>query len=163
MFEGSRDVVKPGCTLRDLVQHRKETGTFSGDVDAYCAHFMKQFKGGKPGKILIEAGRRTIEMRYQPLSEGGWVTTTEDITERQRYEDRISHMAHYDSLTDLPNRALFRDRLERSLAAMKADETLAVLYIDVDEFKGINDSLGHPVGDELLKSIAARLCSCAGP
>jgi diguanylate cyclase (GGDEF)-like protein len=163
MFEGSRDVVKPGCTLRDLVQHRKDTGTFSGDVDAYCAGFMKEFKRGAPGKILIETGRRTIEMRYQPLSEGGWVTTAEDITERQRYEERISHMAHYDSLTDLPNRALFRERLERSLAAMKADEKLAVLYMDVDEFKGINDSLGHPVGDELLKSIAARLCSCADP
>ena len=163
MFEGSRDVVKPGCTLRDLVQHRKDTGTFSGDVDAYCAGFMREFKGGKPGKILIETGRRTIEMRYQPLSEGGWVTTAEDITERQRYEDKISHMAHYDSLTDLPNRALFRERLERSLAAMTADAQLAVLYIDIDEFKGINDSLGHPVGDELLKSIAARLCSCADP
>ena len=162
MFEGSRDVVKPGCTLRDLVQHRKDTGTFSGDVDAYCAGFMKEFERGTPGKILIETGRRTIEMRYQPLSEGGWVTTAEDITERQRYEDRISYMAHYNSLTDLPNRALFREHLERSLAAMKADEQIAVLYIDVDEFKGINDSLGHPVGDELLKSIAARLSSCAG-
>jgi diguanylate cyclase (GGDEF)-like protein len=162
MFEGSRDVVKPGCSLRDLVRHRKAAGTFRGDVDEYCASFLKELKLGMPGKIVIEADRRTIEMRYQPLSEGGWVTTAEDITERQRYEDRISHMAHYDSLTDLPNRALFRDRLERSLTAMKAVETLAVLYIDVDEFKGINDSLGHPVGDELLKSIAARLCSCAG-
>ena len=163
MFEGSRDVVKPGCTLRDLVQHRKDTGTFHGNVDAYCTGFMKELERGAPGKILIETGRRTIEMRYQPLSQGGWVTTAEDITERQRYEERISHMAHYDSLTDLPNRALFREHLECSLAAMKQGECLAVLYIDVDEFKGINDSLGHPVGDELLKSIAARLSSCAGP
>jgi diguanylate cyclase (GGDEF)-like protein len=163
MFEGSRDVVKPGCSLRDLVRHRKAAGTFRGDVDEYCASFLKELELGAPGKIVIEADRRTIEMRYQPLSEGGWVTTAEDITERQRYEDKISHMAHYDSLTDLPNRALFRERLERNLAAMKANEQLAVLYIDVDEFKGINDSLGHPVGDELLKSIAARLCSCAGP
>ena len=163
MFEGSRNVVKPGCTLRDLVQHRKDTGTFHGDVDAYCTGFMKEFERGAPGKILIETGRRTIEMRYQPLSQGGWVTTAEDITERQRYEERISHMAHYDSLTNLPNRALFREHLERSLTAMKAGEHLAVLYIDIDEFKGVNDSLGHPVGDELLKSIAARLSSCAGP
>jgi diguanylate cyclase (GGDEF)-like protein len=163
MFEGSRNVVRPGCTLRELVQHRKDTGTFHGDVDAYCAGFLKEFERGAPGTILIETGRRTIEMRYQPLSQGGWVTTAEDITERQRYEERISHMAHYDSLTDLPNRALFREHLERSLAAMKAGERLAVLYIDVDEFKGVNDSLGHPVGDELLKSIAARLSSCAGP
>ncbi len=163
MFEASRDVVKPGCTLRELVQYRKDTGTFHGDVDQYCTDFARVLGRGKPGKILIETGRRTIELCYQPLSQGGWVTTTEDITERQRYEERISHMAHYDSLTDLPNRALFRDRLERSLAAMEVGEQLAVLYIDVDEFKGINDSLGHPVGDELLKSIAARLCSCAGP
>ncbi len=162
MLAGSGSVIEPGCTLRDIVQRRKDSGTFEGDVDAFCDTFMTALQQRNGGTLLTVAGARTIELRYQPLSEGGWVTTTEDITERQRYEERISYMAHYNSLTDLPNRALFHAHLERSLAAMTADEQLAVLYIDVDEFKGINDSLGHPVGDELLKSIAARLSSCAG-
>src|SRR5262249_16047140 len=113
------------------------------------------------GNMVAEAGPRLMELRYQPLLEGGWVTTMEDITERKHYEERIAHMAHYDSLTDLPNRALFHERLREALGAMAAGQQVAVMYIDIDEFKSINDSLGHPVGDELLKSVAVRLSSCA--
>ena len=69
-------------------------------------------------------------------------------------------MAHYDALTDLPNRALFRAQIERELAKTGGGEQFALLYIDIDEFKGINDSLGHHVGDELLKTLAARIRGC---
>ena len=88
---------------------------------------------------------------------GGWVATVEDITERKRADTRIAHMAHYDALTDLPNRVLFRERLDHGLTKLSPGQQLAVLYIDIDEFKRINDSLGHPVGDELLKAVAGRL------
>ena len=162
MFAGAAGVIEPGYSLRDIVQRRKDFGTFEGDVDAYVDGFRTALEQNGAGTMLTISGSRTIEVRYRPLSEGGWVTTAEDITERQRYEERIAQMAHYDSLTGLPNRALFRERLEQALAALKPDQQLAVLYFDVDEFKGINDSLGHPVGDELLKTIAARLCRCAG-
>ena len=84
----------------------------------------------------------------------------DDVTERRRADEKIAHMAHYDALTDLPNRTLFREQIERELAKVADGDQFALLYIDVDEFKGINDSLGHHVGDELLKAIAGRIRSC---
>ncbi|MGY8633093.1 EAL domain-containing protein [Bradyrhizobium sp. 14AA] len=88
------------------------------------------------------------------------ISVVEDVTERRRAHEKIAHMAHYDALTDLPNRTLFREQIERELAKVAGGEQFALLYIDVDEFKGINDSLGHHVGDELLKAIASRLRGC---
>ena len=93
------------------------------------------------------------------MADGGWVATYEDVTERRRAEARIAHMAHHDALTDLPNRVLFRERMEAGIRALRAaiGEPFSVLCLDLDRFKSVNDTLGHPIGDALLKAVAERL------
>ena len=161
MFGLSPEVAKPGCTMHRLIQHRKETGSFDGDIDEFCTAIIRNVSLGKATRQLTEApGGRAIEIVNRPLKAGGWVATIEDITERTRADEKIAHLAHYDALTDLPNRVLLRERLEQALKAIRPGEELAVLYIDIDEFKGVNDALGHAVGDELLKGVAERLRGC---
>jgi diguanylate cyclase (GGDEF)-like protein len=161
MFGLSPDVAKPGCTMQRLIAHRKETGSFDGDVDEFCNAIIQTVRLGEATRQLTHApGGRAIEIINRPLKSGGWVATIEDITERTRAEAKIAHLAHYDGLTELPNRLLFRERLEQSLKAIRPGEQLAVLYIDIDEFKSVNDALGHAVGDELLKGVAERLRGC---
>jgi diguanylate cyclase (GGDEF)-like protein len=89
------------------------------------------------------------------------INVVDDVTERRLANEKIAHLAHYDALTDLPNRVLFREQIERELGKAASGQQFALLYIDIDEFKGINDSLGHHVGDELLKAVAASLKNCA--
>src|ERR1700722_17261469 len=289
MYRLSTDVVKPGCPFRDLIQHRKETGSFDGDVDEFCSNIRRNVAQGKVTVSNLKAADgRTVQIVNKPLAQGGWVATIEDITERRnleeerdrnyaflrqiidhiptqitvkdlrdsryvlinrvaeahfgmaceqivgktaidlfpkevadiiaaddekalncpdglfqdvrlsetkgrgvrfikskrigipdqtgetryminviddvtdqrRADERIAHLAHYDALTDLPNRVLFREQIERELQRTSRGEQFALLYIDIDEFKGINDSLGHHVGDELLKAVASRIRSC---
>ncbi|MGY3236611.1 diguanylate cyclase (GGDEF)-like protein [Bradyrhizobium sp. USDA 4472] len=159
MYGLSTAVVKPGTTFRDVIQHRADTGSFHGDVDAYCADILSN-AGRLQSTIVETSGGRLIEIKNHPGAAGGWLATHNDVTERIRADERIAHMAHYDALTDLPNRVLMRGHLERRVAELAQGRSFAVLYIDVDEFKGVNDSLGHEVGDELLRQVASRLRAC---
>jgi diguanylate cyclase (GGDEF)-like protein/PAS domain S-box-containing protein len=289
MYQLSTEVVKPGCSFRDLIQHRKNTGSFAGNVDEFCTSVLRNVAQGKVTHSMIaSADGRWVQIVNKPLAQGGWVATIEDITERRdleqerdrnytflrqiidhiptqitvkdvrdhryvlsnrvaeaqlglsretivgktaldlfakadaeqiaaddekalqsadglflderpwesealgrrfitskrigipdqsggiryivnvvddvterrRADEKIAHLAHYDALTELPNRVLFREQIERELQKTGRGEQFALLYIDVDEFKGINDSLGHHVGDELLKAVAARIKGC---
>jgi diguanylate cyclase (GGDEF)-like protein/PAS domain S-box-containing protein len=288
MYHLSTEVAKPGCHFRDLIRHRKETGTFGGDVDEFCSNVLRNVAQGKVTHSTLKAADgRSVQIVNKPLADGGWVATIEDITERRsleqerdrnyaflrqiidhiptqitvkdvrdhryvlvnrvaetqfgvprdaivgktahdlfpkpsadtiaaddekalrsadglflderpwqshlgrryitsrrigipdqagatryiinvvddvtdrrRADEKIAHLAHYDALTDLPNRVLFREQIERELQRTSRGEQFALLYIDIDEFKGINDSLGHHVGDELLKAVASRIRSC---
>jgi diguanylate cyclase (GGDEF)-like protein len=159
MYGLSAEIVKPGCTFREVIAHRKATGSFTGDVDEFCARVLNNI--GLWNSMVVETrDGRSIQIANEPLADGGWVATHEDITERRLAEERITHLAHCDALTNLPNRALFHEKLKQELARTAAGEQLAVLCIDIDEFKSVNDTLGHLIGDELLKSVAASLSQC---
>jgi diguanylate cyclase (GGDEF)-like protein len=161
MFRLSPKTVKSGCSFRDLIALRKDNGSFSGDIDEYCSSVLRNVRLGKMTLNVVEnPDGNSIQIVNQPLADGGWVTTLEDVTERKRSNERITHLAHFDALTDLPNRVLFQEQLEAALARMVYGEQVALLYIDIDEFKNVNDTLGHRIGDELLKSVAMSLRDC---
>jgi diguanylate cyclase (GGDEF)-like protein len=160
MYGLSAAIVKPGCSFREIIAHRKATGSFAWDEDEYRARILQNIRL-RNSMIVETRDGRSIQIVNEPLADGGWVATHEDITERRLAAERITHLAHYDALTNLPNRALFHEKLKQELARTAAGEQLAVLYIDIDEFKSVNDTLGHLIGDELLKSVAASLGQCA--
>jgi len=100
---------------------------------------------------------RTVLVSNQPLAGGGWVDIQEDITERRRAENKINWLARHDSLTEIANRRQFNEQLENWSTALQDGHAFALHWIDLDHFKEVNDTLGHPAGDALLKSVANRL------
>ena len=146
-------------TLEDLFRFNAARGEYGpGNPEEHVARRMALVK--KRHAHTYERTRPNgtiVEIRGAPLAGGGFVTTYLDVTEQRRNQAMIAHMAHHDGLTDLPNRVLFADRLRTAIALAKRGGLMAVHCLDVDNFKPVNDTLGHKGGDDLLVAIAERL------
>jgi diguanylate cyclase (GGDEF)-like protein len=147
--------------VSDSVLPAIANGSFSGDPDQYIDNLQAAMVGGRPSNQIVQLDDgRIIAVVNQPMADGGWVATHEDITEQRRASAKISHMAMHDALTNLPNRLFFREQIESRLTQIDRDQKFAVLCLDLDGFKSVNDTLGHPFGDKLLCQVGDRLRSC---
>jgi diguanylate cyclase (GGDEF)-like protein len=166
MYRLPAELLKPGTPHSEIIKHRIKSGIFKGDASDSSAIRLISTLAALPSdatatRIDELADGRLICVTRQPMAGGGWVATHVDVTEQRRSEARITYMAQHDALTDLPNRILLRERLEQALAVTRrGGSNLAVLMLDLDRFKEVNDTLGHPAGDALLKAVAARLRGC---
>lgn len=152
----SEDGVTPGTPLRDLFA-RATKGSARDPEEAFG---IFQAKLAAHGRAEFEHvfGDRVLAITYNAMPSGGTVAVYADVTERRRNEARLSFLAHHDALTGLPNRTQFAEAVEQALSGdNEGEEATAVFCLDLDRFKAVNDTLGHPAGDSLLCMVAARL------
>ena len=158
MYRLPPELAQQGAMFDDILAYRARTNQSAVDANAYATNMREIGEQGKPVcyRIPLVDGR-TIEVHYEPMLGGGWVVTHQDITESIGAEARINHIASHDALTDLPNRVLFQEKLNEALLRVARGDSVAVFCLDLDRFKFVNDTLGHAIGDELLKLAAERL------
>ncbi|MBR1091192.1 EAL domain-containing protein [Bradyrhizobium manausense] len=159
LMELPEDLVKRGVNAADIVSACVAGGAISAESGGLILHDIRDAQIKEIVTVDPHSGHgRTLSWTIQPMTDGGAVVLLEDITERKNAEAKINHLARYDELTALPNRVSFRDEIERLLAySHHSDRLSALLFVDLDQFKQVNDTLGHPCGDQLLCAVANRL------
>lgn len=153
------DAIRSGMTLDEIVELRFAAGTCPDMTRSeYLAWRATIQVSADPTDTIVELkSGQIISIHHRPMPDGGWVATHEDITERRRAEQQLAHMARHDPLTGLSNRAAFREYTDRETARRTPGNSVAVLCLDLDHFKHVNDTFGHATGDALLCAVAARI------
>ncbi|MEO8668583.1 MAG: EAL domain-containing protein [Bauldia sp.] len=153
------EMLVPGTSVDILTGFLKNAPRGDGANAAGTIRALAE--GAARGAEVVEtADNRIVSILNQAIADGGWVSTHEDVTEQRNREARIRHLAAHDALTDLPNRTQFQEHIVKLQDRIRLGEMVAVLCVDLDHFKTINDTLGHSVGDGVLKAAAARLLHC---
>jgi diguanylate cyclase (GGDEF)-like protein len=156
-------LLKVGTPYEEIVAHRIARGVLKGETDERdIGAKVAELAMLPPDSSRVDelADGRFVLLTRQPMEGGGWVSIIEDITERRRAEAEIVHLARHDVLTGLANRGEFNARLEEASKRLKRNGgTVTVMMIDLDKFKAVNDTLGHPAGDRLLVEVGRRLQS----
>ena len=150
---------KPGTPFRVILDARAAVGSVPADVRNFVADSLDQVsRVGLSHSYYELRDGRTVSVSLQGMDGGGWVSIHQDITAQKRIEAELEHLACHDALTGLANRSLFTEKANAALARMRRQgEAFSVLMLDLDRFKSVNDSFGHPAGDALLREIARRL------
>ncbi|MEO6013328.1 MAG: EAL domain-containing protein [Devosia sp.] len=155
---------RPGTPFEDMLHARVAANSFVGDDPE--AYFDARNNGVDRRAVFTDVQRlntgEMVSINHLPLPDGGWVATHKDITEFSRLQDELAHRAYHDALTGLPNRHMLQERLGQCVAESDGLGSFALLLIDLDGFKAINDTLGHSAGDALLREVARRLDETVG-
>jgi diguanylate cyclase (GGDEF)-like protein/PAS domain S-box-containing protein len=159
MYGLSPSEMRAGTTLRSILEARVAAGSSPMAAQEYIDTRITEVTRNEPYSAVNELrDGRVVAVTHQPIEGGGWVAIHQDITDSRRDEERVAFMARHDLLTGLANRTNFMEKLEEAGARLRRrHETFSVFMLDLDRFKNVNDSLGHPAGDFLLSETADRL------
>jgi diguanylate cyclase (GGDEF)-like protein len=155
------DLATGGTPLKLILEHIQRIGSAPIRMSDYFNFYAeaKASKGTRSARLELTDGR-IVQIAHSPLSSGGFLGTLEDVTQTARAEEQIRYMGSHDGLTGLPNRSLLRDRMSEALARVRRGGMFCIHYLDVDNFKTVNDTHGHAMGDLLLKRVTERLQHC---